>query len=426
MNDSKISWLGDIPNHWKISKIKFHYGIKTGKTLQSEPEEDNDILVPYVTSSHVQWEGVQTTDLPEMWATPRQIREISFMDGDLLVCEGGEAGRAAIAKDISFSCIIQNHLHRVRETDDSKLRYLLYYLKAVKASGWFNVITKKVTISNLASQELKDLVFLCPPSDEQDGISSFLTLETRKIDHLIEKKGRLIEILQEKRDVTINNAITKGMTTNSQLRECGIQWPNKIPIDCNLEKLKYCVKPRLTKTKESETDRPYIGLENIEPRTGRLIETDTIEVEGTSNNYESYDVLFGKLRPYLAKAILAKYPGRCTTELLILRCYESILPKFLLYVILSDGFIKLVNSTTYGAKMPRASWGNIREILIPLPSKTEQEKIIKFLDDQIYVIDILISKIKDQIKKMIEYRETLIYKVVTGKINMTKTVSLCQ
>jgi type I restriction enzyme S subunit len=129
-------------------------------------------------------------------------------------------------------------------------------------------------------------------------------------------------------------------------------------------------------------------------------------------------VLFGKLRPYLAKCIIADFDGRCTSELLVLRTTSYILPEYLCFLMLSPKFIDVVNSSTYGAKMPRASWDFIGNLQIPLPSIKEQEEIVEYLTEFMSRIDDLISDINTQIQKLKEYRQSLISEAVTGKIDV--------
>lgn len=174
------------------------------------------------------------------------------------------------------------------------------------------------------------------------------------------------------------------------------------------------------KALDSDEERIYIGLEDIESRTGNLLMSsfnNQKNIEGESIIFETNDVLFGKLRPYLAKCILASFPGRCTTELLVLRC-SNIMPKYIFYLMLSEKFINIVNSSTYGTKMPRTNWDFIGNLYIPLPNKFEQESIIDWLNKKCEEIDFLIMSIKQQIQKLKEYRQSLIFEAVTGKIDL--------
>ena len=180
-----------------------------------------------------------------------------------------------------------------------------------------------------------------------------------------------------------------------------------------MKRLKYCA-ARINETVDGrESDLPYTGLEHIESWTGRLTPIEEISTsEGQSSRYEPGDVLFGKLRPYLAKAFRAKEHGICTGELLVLRPKDVSQDYLFSYVLASD-FISIVDSSTYGAKMPRASWDFIGDLPVLIPSEAEQHAIAAFLDRETGRIDALVAKKERQIELMQEKRTALISHAVT-------------
>lgn len=171
--------------------------------------------------------------------------------------------------------------------------------------------------------------------------------------------------------------------------------------------------------KKAEFIYNYVGLENVESWTGKLIkgnENFSAEDAATANNFNSGDVLLSKLRPYLAKAFIAQESGCCTSELLVLRPihYDA---NYLKYLILTLDFINLVNSSTYGVKMPRANWEFIGNIKIPKPPIEVQKVIASFLDHKTAAIDALIAKKQCLIELLEEKRSALINQVVTKGLN---------
>ena len=158
---------------------------------------------------------------------------------------------------------------------------------------------------------------------------------------------------------------------------------------------------------------PYVGLEHVASWTGSLLPLDDQQSpESISNAFRSGDVLFGKLRPYLAKAVTAEFGGLCSTEFLVLRplAYDR---RYLLYGMLTDGFVSLVDSSTFGAKMPRANWDFVGDALLPLPPLDEQHAIAAFLDRETERIDALVAKKRLLIERLEEYRTALITRTVT-------------
>lgn len=176
-------------------------------------------------------------------------------------------------------------------------------------------------------------------------------------------------------------------------------------------RLKYTVKLR-TDVGQYTSEDTYIGMENVESQTGRYVETDSTYTDGTYCIVKKDDVLFGKLRPYLAKALICDFDGFSTNEFLTFSDFSGD-KRFLFYWLLSDGFVKLVDSSTYGTKMPRASWDFIRNTLIPLPELAEQNRIVAYLDRCTAEIDTLLTDLQSQVEMLDRYKRELIAEVVT-------------
>jgi type I restriction enzyme S subunit len=200
----------------------------------------------------------------------------------------------------------------------------------------------------------------------------------------------------------------------SEYKTSNIGWIRDFPAHWKLTRLKYVANRAEVKVEADEYNPlPYIGLEQVEPWTGRLIGLDDDLVPtGISNRFEAGDTLFGKLRPYLAKACNVDFDGLCSSELLVLRG-KTYNRDFLLYQLLSHGFINLVDSTTYGSKMPRASWDLIGICELPLPPLDEQQTIARFLDAKTAQIDALVAQKQQLIAKLKEKRSALIARTVT-------------
>lgn len=188
------------------------------------------------------------------------------------------------------------------------------------------------------------------------------------------------------------------------------------------KRLKFAVSLRRSRADATEDSRPYIGLEQIESGTGRLVpnglvikessDLTTGAAESLSNTFEPGDVLFGKLRPYLAKAWVAAFAGRCTTELLVMvpRATES---RFLRYICLSRDFVDTVDASTFGSKMPRADWDFIGNVRIPIPLLTKQSTIADYLDRETAQMDALAAAKERLLDLLAEKRRALITHAVT-------------
>lgn len=196
-----------------------------------------------------------------------------------------------------------------------------------------------------------------------------------------------------------------------QMKPSGIEWIGDIPNEWGITKVRFVTKLRSEQGFYSSDDK-YIGLENISSYTGEYISTESEYDADTYDLYKAGDLLFSKLRPYLAKALIADDYGFCTGELAVIKEYNGDI-RYLFYYMLSDGFLKMVDASTYGAKMPRASWDYIKNLQIPVMRKSEQQTIADFLDKECAQIDSIVVDLEKQIALLQQYKKSLITETVT-------------
>ncbi len=200
----------------------------------------------------------------------------------------------------------------------------------------------------------------------------------------------------------------------STYKPSGIDRLGDLPAHWAVKRLKLVAR-RIDEKVEAEEQNPvpYVGLEHVEPWTGRLLTLDSDFLPiGMSNRFKAGDTLFGKLRPYLAKACNLDFGGLCSSKLLVLRP-ESLDRRFLLFNVLSRDFISLVDCSTYGAKMPRAGWAFIGVCALPVPPGDEQRTIANFLDAVTADIDTLVGRKRALIERLREKRVAVISHTVT-------------
>jgi type I restriction enzyme S subunit len=197
--------------------------------------------------------------------------------------------------------------------------------------------------------------------------------------------------------------------------QSGYDWIGEFPTHWRFLRFKNIVNLVNEKENGQQTNGVRLSLENVEGFTGQLLPSEgEVVFEGAGNLFRPDDVLFGKLRPYLGKVVLASSPGTCVGDLLVVRPKtEMVTPKFLFYRLISKTFIDEVNSSTFGTKMPRASWEFIGNLRIPFPSVTEQQSITSVLDDKTRKIDDLIEKKGRLIELLKEQRTAIINQAVT-------------
>ena len=199
-------------------------------------------------------------------------------------------------------------------------------------------------------------------------------------------------------------------------KDSGFDWLGEIPIHWKLERIKHVV----TLINEKFDDHSgcfHLSLEDIESHTGQIL--NSTKFEGSGNLFKKDDVLFNKLRPYLAKVVIAPQDGVGVGELLVLRAKAAIDHQFLHSRMLSKPFIDIVESSTYGAKMPRANWGFLGNLKIPIPPLDEQKAIVAFLEEQTAVINQFLTNKRRLIELLEEQKQVVINTAVTQGLDPT-------
>lgn len=194
-----------------------------------------------------------------------------------------------------------------------------------------------------------------------------------------------------------------------EYKDSGVSWLGEVPAHWDVCRLKSKLSLR---TEKAERRIFPVALENIEGWTGRYLETET-EFQGEGVSFDSGDILFGKLRPYLAKVLLAQCAGEAVGDFHVLRPSNDIVGRYAQYQMLARNFIDFVNGETFGSKMPRASWDSLGGMPFVSPSPSEQVKIATFLDRETAKIDALIAEQEKLIALLAEKRQATISRAVT-------------
>ena len=206
------------------------------------------------------------------------------------------------------------------------------------------------------------------------------------------------------------------MKPYASYKPSGVAWLGDVPAHWRIEKVKFQARLRGDKAVGANGVR-YVGMEHVLPKVGKfnpMVEGTQEEAESTVNVFFKGDVLFGKLRPYLAKCVVADTDGVCSSEFLVLSPSDEVVPAYLNATMLMQEFIDAVDASTYGAKMPRADWGFIGQQRLPLPPPDEQQAIADYLDTETARIDTLVQEKEELIGLLREARSNRISELISG------------
>lgn len=400
--DSGVTWESEVPSPWVETRFKW---------ILTEKKKVSNFNLPAGSISFGNVVFKNEDSLAEdTKASYQELLQGEFLINPLNLNYDLKSLRTALSDKnvvVSTGYIILNSKEGFNK---NYLRWVLQEFDVAHMKTLGAGVRQTITFADIGNS-----IFHYPNIDEQTHIAKFLDYETAKIDDLIAKQVRLIELLKEKRQGVISHAVTKGLDPNAPMKDSGVEWLGEIPKHWEFKKLKYVAK--LLSDKKSVKNRKVIALENIEGFTGNFIESDS-EFLGDGVTVDKNDILFGKLRPYLAKVYLTQETSVAFGDLLAYRPSKLMESHFLFYYMIFDAFIKIVDSSTYGTKMPRASSEFIGEMPILIPPKEEQIKIVNFILVELNKFDILISKAEKMIQMSKERRTALISSAVTGKIDV--------
>ena len=303
-----------------------------------------------------------------------------------------------------------------REKDNSDLRFVNYIFNTRefqkelrKYANGILEIRLRISATDIFNRKIP-----LPPKEEQIKIADFLDEKCTEIDKLSEDIQKQIDILEEYKKSVITRAVTKGLNPDVEMKDSGDERLGMIPANWDAKKLKFVTREIYENgLMVPENDR-YIGMENVLSYSNDFHEANTEYEISFQKKCKKGIVLFGKLRPYLAKVIICPFTGFATGEFMQLSNFDGD-SRYLRYSLLNRTFIESVNMSTYGAKMPRANSEYVNNLKICIPPKDEQCKIADFLDNVCQKIDESIKLQQKQLSHLDTYKRSIIYEYVTGK-----------
>lgn len=429
--DSGIEWLEEIPEHWEVKKIKFlTKNIQTGSTPPTSKEEYFYGDINWFTPGDFKDQLVLTNSKRKLSEKAIQDKEAKLYKKETLLLVGIGATIGKVGWTVQESYFNQQITALIFKNDEiSKFyTYQLYCLiSLIRAYANFT------TLPIINNEGIKIIPLITPEKECQKQIVSFLDKETTKLDTLITKKTQLIELLKEKRQATITQAVTKGLDKNVKMKDSGIDWLGEIPEHWVYSKIKYTtyVKGRIgwqgLRSDEFIDEGPYLvtgtdfikGLINWKTCYHILEERYN---EAPPIQLKENDLLITKDGTIGKVAIVKNKPDKAIVNsgVFVTRPLKDLkyTTGFMYWLLLSDVFYGYIKYSETGSTIKHLYQDTFVNFLYPLPTLKEQETISNFLDQQTSKIDTLISKIDLHIEKLKEYRQALISAAVTGKIDV--------
>ncbi|MFG0261344.1 MAG: restriction endonuclease subunit S [Novipirellula sp. JB048] len=422
--DSGVDWFDEVPGHLSMPPLYARYQQVLGKMLDQNKLTGKHPM-PYVRNVDVQWDKVNTEDLPIIDIEPSERARFTVNKGDLLICEGGEVGRSAIWKGECGNVGFQKAIHRLRPLDRTEdVRFCYYLMRFATAMQVFLAGANPNTIPHLTGEQLRGYRLPKPPLDEQRAIASFLDVETSKIDALVSEQRRLIELLKEKRQAVISHAVTKGLNPDAPMKPSGIGWLGEVPQHWETKAFQRCVyvaEGQVDPKSDDYSDMILIAPNHIESGTGRLHDLETADDQGAiSGKYlcKAGDVIYSKIRPALRKVCIAPEDCLCSADMYPLQAHSGLTNEFLFRWILSEQFSAFAVLESDRVAMPKINRESLKKVRFALPPIEEQKEICEHITRQTEGFDTLQAEAERAIELLGERRTALISAAVTGKIDV--------
>ena len=434
---SGVEWIGTIPKDWLVLKVK-HVGSSNPSKTNPKTACLRDTLVVFLPMERVHTDGTIDQELRFPYS---QLKNgyTYFEENDVLIAKVTpcfENGKIILVKNLATPVGFGSTEFIVIRPNTQKIfppfLFYLLYNEPLRSIGK-HFMTSAVGLKRVPTEFVENFQIPIPPHQEQTQIVNFLDRKTRQIDELIRIKERRIELLQEKRTVLINHAVTKGLDPNVEMKPSGVEWIGKIPNDWNAVPLtKYLesiIDYRGRTPEKTEAGRFLVTAKNI--REGQI--DYEISQEFTSEDeYQRImtrgmpqigDVLFTTEAPLGEVANVDDVSIALAQRIIKFRPKSDRLnPYFLKYWILSYSFQSELHQYATGSTVLGIKASKLGLLKLNLPPLKEQAQIANSLDRKTGQIDDLIALEGRKIELLKEYRQSLIFEAVTGKIDVRSEV----
>ena len=417
MKDSGIEWVGAIPNHWRVSKIK---QIVRWKSVNGQPDlpvlslyRDYGVIPKDSRDDNHNVTSLDTSGYKVVEHGDLVINKMKAWQGSLAVSEyNGIVSPAYHICKITSENICKKYLHYLLR-DASYLPEYMRLSTGLRVGQW-----------DLSFDDFKNIPFLVPPLAEQERIAAFLDAECAEIDAVLEKTRASIEEYKKLKQAVITQAVTKGIRGDRPMKDSGIEWIGDIPAEWTASKIKYCTEFAPSCNTSHLSEDSLVTFTPMECIKNGYFENREAHFSALSSSYTQYqdgDIVFAKVTPCFENGNIAIMQGLSagvgfgSSELFVIRP-QSINTEFIFYYLQNDIFKQYACATMTGTGgLKRVSPTFVRNYSVFIPCNEEQLEIVRYLNEKCSGIEVLIAKKQQYLTEIENYKKSLIYEYVTGK-----------
>ena len=435
---SRIEQLGDVPEHWEVVPVKRCLkSITQGWSPQCENYPADSGQWGVLKVGCVNGRSFDPSENKALPSTLEPLPELSIRRGDVLVSRANTrelVGSVAVAERDYERLMLCDKLYRLR-VDEQRCdaAFLASSLSTPAARGVIEATASGASSSmlNIGQAAITGMFIAVPPLKEQQALVAFVQNEAAKIDALAEEQRRLIELLKEKRQAVISQAVTKGLNPSAPMKDSGVKWLGEVPAHWGMTKLKHLVAESVagpygaSLTKDMYTSSGYrvYGQQQVIPDDFTVGDYYISEAKfDEMRRYSVYkgDVLVSVMGTIGKVAVVPGdvEPGIINPRLVRYRCSECIRPRYLQRVLLSQKHQEHLLFEAKGTTMDGLNMSTLGKVPVPVPPLAEQAQIVEWLSSIQDETDALVVEAEKAAALLLERRAALISAAVTGKIDV--------
>ncbi|WP_201551115.1 restriction endonuclease subunit S [Psychrobacter sp. DD43] len=432
--NSGVEWLGEIPDHWGLSKLRYMFSFGRGLTITKADLLDTGVPCVSYGEVHSKYgfevdpkkHYLKCVDEGYLQSSPYAL----LTKGDLVFADTSEdiEGSGNFTQLVSDDVIFAGyHTVIARPFDRQCSRFYAYLMDSKEIRTQIRHMVKGVKVFSITQAILKGVEIWLPSLDERQTIANFLDHETAQIDTLIDKQQTLIQLLKEKRQAVISHAVTKGLNPDAPMKDSGVEWLGEVPEHWETWKLSYAFNSIGSGTTPSTSDDnsfngtvPWVTTgelrENVITDTLKKVSTLTMKKYSALKIHPSGSVVIAMYGATIGRVAILGVDATTNQACCVLSDSKVIFNKFLFYWLFA--YRNEIVQLSSGGGQPNINQEKVASLKVAAPEMDKQIKIVNHLDDLTLKIDTLMERANKQIQLMQERRTALISAAVTGKIDV--------
>ena len=417
--DSGVQWIGEIPSHWEQRRVRYTGKSRNGLTYSpyDVSEDGQGILV--LRSSNIQ-DGKLLLD-DNVYVKKDISPDLMVKKGDILICSRNGSrdlvGKLTmIDRDLKASFGAFMMIYRTNMWAPFMEKVLSVAIQSYKT------LFSTSTINQLTNDIFKDFVIPLPPLSEQEQIVRYLEDKTSKIDAYVSEKEKEILLLQELKQKTIADAVTKGLNPDAKMKDSGISWIGEIPEHWETYRFAIiCKSKSICNCEEEELLSVYLDRGVI-----RFSDDSSKRTNPTSKDLSKYqlveegDFVLNNQQAWRGSVGVSRYRGIVSPAYFIFELSSIINRNFANYMFRSSAYVSYyyICSKGIGSIQRNLDWNSLKQQKMAIPPLDEQRAIVYYIEEKCQKIDKLASELQSEIDYLKEYKQRLIADCVTGQVNV--------